>query len=93
MPMFTKAEMNDQITRSGKHIANKDHHSVPTSLRKAKTFLEDEYLYEIMAASYQHCFYFKANCCHSFRKNDPLWASRGKIPSHKIPCDTPGGLL
>ena len=43
MPMFTKAEMNEHITRSGKYIANKDHHSVPTSLRKAKTFLEDEY--------------------------------------------------
>ena len=25
-----------------------------------------------MAASDQHCFYFKAKCCHSFRKNDPL---------------------
>ena len=85
--------MNDNITRSGKHIANKDHHSVPPLLRKAKTFLEDEYLYEIMAASYQHCFYFKAKCCHSFKKKDPLWASRGKMPSHKIPCDTPGGLL
>ena len=22
-----------------------------------------------------------------------LWASRGKMPSHKIPCATPGGLL
>ena len=66
--------MNDQliiITRSGKHIANKDHHSVPTSLRKAKTFLEDKYLHEIMAAKDQHCFYFKAKSCHSFRKNDP----------------------
>ena len=51
MPMFTKAEMKEHITRSGKHIANKDHHSVPTSLRKAKTFLEDEYLHEIIAAS------------------------------------------
>lgn len=68
MPMFTKAEMNEHITRSGKYIANKDHHSVPTSLRKAKTFLEDEYLHEIMAASDQHLFYFKAKCCHSFRK-------------------------
>ena len=71
MPMFTKAEMNEHITRSGKHIANRDHHSVPTSLRKPKTFLEDEYLHEIMAASDQHCFYFKAKSCHSFRKNDP----------------------
>ena len=25
-----------------------------------------------MAASDQHCFYFKTKCCHSFRKNDPL---------------------
>ena len=25
-----------------------------------------------MAASDQHCFYFKAKCCHSFRKNDPF---------------------
>ena len=71
MPMFPKAEMNKHVTRSGKHIANKDHHSVPTSLQKAKTFLEDEYLNEIMAASDQLCFYFKAKCCHSFRKNDP----------------------
>ena len=44
MPMFPKAEMNEHVTRSGKHIVNKDHHSVPTSMRKAKTFLEDEYL-------------------------------------------------
>ena len=46
--------LNEHITRFGKHIANKDHHSVTTSLRKAKTFLEDEYLHEIMAASDQH---------------------------------------
>ena len=72
LQMFTKAEMNEHITRSGKHIANKDHHSVPTSLWKAKTFLEDEYLHEIIAASDQHGFHFKAKCCHSFRKNDPL---------------------
>jgi len=44
---------------------------VPTTLRKAKTFLEDEYLHEVMAASYQQCFYFKDMCYHSFRKNDP----------------------
>ena len=60
MPMFTKAEMNEHITRSGKHIANKDHHSVPTSLRKAKTFLEDGYLHEIIAASDQHVFLFQS---------------------------------
>lgn len=60
--------MNEYIARSGKNIGNKDHHSVPATLRKAKTFLEDEYLHEILAASDQKCFYFKAICYHSFRK-------------------------
>ena len=72
LPMFTRGEMNDYIARSGKNIGNKDHHSVPTTLRKAKTFLEDEYLHDIVAASDQQCFYFKAKCFHSFWKNDPL---------------------
>ena len=71
MPMFTRAEMNEHIAISGKSISNIQHHSVPTSLRKAKTFLEDEYLREITAASDDHCFYFQAKCCHSFRKNEP----------------------
>lgn len=71
LPFFTRAEMDKHIARSGKNIGNKDHHSVPTALRKAKTFLEDEYLHEIMGASDDKCFYFKAKCCHSYRKNDP----------------------
>ena len=71
MPMFTRAEMNEHIARSGKSISNTQHHSVPTSLRKAKTFLEDEYLREITAASDDCCFYFQAKCCHSFRKDEP----------------------
>ena len=49
----------------------KDHHSVPTTLRKVKTFLEDEYLHDMLAASDQQCFYFKAKYYHSFWKNDP----------------------
>ena len=69
--MFTQAEMNQHIARSGKNIGNIHHHSVPTTLRKAKTFLEDEYLHEIMATCDEHCFYFKAKCCHSYKKNDP----------------------
>ena len=69
--MFTRAEMNEHIARSGKSISNIRHHSVPTSLRKAKTFLEDEYLREITAASDDRCFYFQARCCHSFGKNAP----------------------
>ena len=63
--------MNEHIARSGKSISNTQHHSVPTSLRKAKTFLEDEYLREITAASDDCCFYFQAKCCHSFRKDEP----------------------
>ena len=71
MPLFTRAEMNSHIIKSGKRIGNKDHHSVPTGLRKAKTFLVDEYLQEIQATSDQRYFFFQAKCCHSFRKNDP----------------------
>ena len=34
LPVFTRGEMNEYIARSGKNIGNKDHHSVPTTLRK-----------------------------------------------------------
>ena len=34
MPMFTRLEMNRHIMKSGKSIANKDHHTVPTALIK-----------------------------------------------------------
>ena len=48
MPMFTRAEMNMHISNSGKHIdPHSKAHTVPTSMRKAKTFLEDEYLNDI----------------------------------------------
>ena len=70
MPMFTRLKMNEHIVRSGKNISDKEHHSVPSSLRKAKTFLEDEYLREIIAASDERCFYLQSKCCHSFRKNE-----------------------
>lgn len=43
MPMFTRVEMNRHIMNSGKSIADKDHHTVPTGLIKAKRFLNDEY--------------------------------------------------
>ena len=69
--MFTKAEMSEHISRSGKTIAGIEHHSVPTSIRKAKTFLDDEYLHEIMATSDDKYFYFRSKCYHSYRKNDP----------------------
>ena len=70
--MFTHAEMNMHILKSAKHIdPHSKSHSVPTSMRKAKTFLEDEYLNDLSVASDQVHFFFKCKCHHSFRKNDP----------------------
>ena len=72
MPFFPRAEMNLHISKSGKNIgSNTSTHTVPTSVRKATTFLQDEYLKEILAESDESYFYFKVECQHSFRKNDP----------------------
>ena len=71
MPFFTRAEMNDHISKSGKRIdPTSKAHSVPTSIRKVTTFLNDEYLKGISAASDDNYFYFRSHCYHSFRKND-----------------------
>jgi len=69
MPLFTKAKMNNYIENSGKLLGS-SHHSVPTSWRKAKTFLEDEYLTNVECTSDEKHFYFHCKCYHSFRKND-----------------------
>ena len=69
MPLFTKAEMDCFISNSGKRLGS-THHSVPTSWRKGKTFLEDEYLKNIECTSNDKHFYFCCKCHHSFRKND-----------------------
>ena len=72
MPFLTCGEMNLHISTSGKNIgSNTSTHTVPTSVRKATTFLQDKYLKEILAASDESYFYFKVQCHHSFRKNDP----------------------
>lgn len=70
MPCFTRPEMNQHVANSGKRVANAEHHSIPTNLKKAKTFLKDEYLKEIEANSDQRYFYLKANCYHGFRKSE-----------------------
>ena len=71
MPFFTRAEMNLHISKSGKRIdPTSKAHSVPTSIRKATTFLNDEYLKSISAASDGNYFYFRSHCYDSFRKND-----------------------
>ena len=69
MPLFTRAEMNKYIENSGKRLGS-SHHSVPTSWRKGKTFLEDEYLKNIECPSDEKHFYSPCKCYHSFRKND-----------------------
>ena len=68
LPMFTRAEMDKRIAKSGKNIENKDHHSVPTALRKAKTFLEDEYLHEKMATCDDKCFLLQGKMLSQLQK-------------------------
>ena len=62
--------MIQHVANSGKRVANAEYHSIPTNLRKAKTFLQDEYLKEIEANSDQRYFYLKAKCFHSFKKSE-----------------------
>ena len=70
MPSFMRAEMNQHVANSGKRVTSTDHHSIPTNLRKAKTFLNYEYLKEIEGNNDQRYFYLKAKCYHSFKKNE-----------------------
>ena len=60
------------ISKSGKYFdPQSKNQTVPTSMRKAKTFLDDEYLKEVLATSDEKHFYFKCLCHHNFKKNDP----------------------
>ena len=46
MPLFTKAEMDLHVSQSGKNIdQSKQSHSVPTSMKKAKTFVTVSFWY------------------------------------------------
>ena len=72
MPPFNRAEMDAHISQSGKNIDRRSKgHSLPTGLKKATNFLEEEYLKDIETASDSSYFYFKSFCYHSFRKNEP----------------------
>ena len=49
MPLFSRAELDEHISQCGKNIDPKSkNHSVPTGLKKAKTYLEDEYFKNIV---------------------------------------------
>ena len=41
-----------------------------TGLKRAKTFLQDEYLKDVEANDDEHYFYFKCKCYHSYKKHD-----------------------
>ena len=57
MPMLSKAEMKIHVCKTGKKVdPKKNRHSVPTSLQKAKSFLNDEYLLDIKTASGSNFF-------------------------------------
>ena len=71
MPTFTRAEIDVHITKTGKSINPSKSHSLPTGVRKAKRFLDDEYLSKIQAAKDTFFFYFRSFCYHSYMKNDP----------------------
>ena len=53
--------MKKHIENSGKRMGSVDNHSVPTSLKRAKTFLQDEYLKDIEGNDGNY-FYFKCKC-------------------------------
>lgn len=69
-PLFTRAEMDKHVAKSGKSIGGETHHSLPTGLRKAKTFLKDEYLHDIETNHDQRYFFYRSKCFHSFKKNE-----------------------
>ena len=58
--------MTKHIEYSGKIMRSRDNHSFPTSLKCAKTCLQDEYyLKDIEANDDENYFYFKCKCYHS----------------------------
>lgn len=59
--------MKKHIENSGKKMGSVEHHSVPTSLKRAKTFLQDEYLKDIEANDDEHYFYFNASAITAIR--------------------------
>ena len=67
-PLFV--ELDKHIRNSGKKLQSNENYSLPTGLRKAKSFLADEYLHNIQTNCGQNYFYFRAKCFHSFKEHD-----------------------
>ena len=70
MPFFSRAEMDKYVARTAKSLGCAGKKSIPTGLKKAVTFLKDEYLKEIQSYDGQRYFFMRCKCYHSFRKND-----------------------
>lgn len=70
MPFFTRAEIDNHIKESGKRLGSGNNHSVPTSWRRGKTFLENEYLKDIECSSDDCYFYFRCQCYHSYKTKE-----------------------
>ena len=62
--------MNHHIVKSGKSIADKEHHTMPTALIKTKRSVDDEYLKDIQCVSNQTYFFVKSKCCQNVKKHD-----------------------
>ena len=68
-PFFSRVEIDRHISQSGKSVGGSQHHTLPTGLTKAKTYLQDEYLHDIETAYDQSFFFYRAKCFHSFKKS------------------------
>ena len=93
MPFYSRAEMDKYVARTGKSLGCAGKKSVPTGLKKAATFLKDEYLKEIQSYVDQRYFFMRCKCYHSFRKNDPphnvflaLCIVSGEVEDSKCSC-------
>lgn len=93
MPFFSRAEMDKFVALTGKSLGCAGKKSVPTGLKKATTFLKDEYLKEIESYSDEIYFFMRCKCYHSFRKNDAphnvflaLCIVSGEVKDSKCSC-------
>jgi len=72
MAFFSRAKMDKFVALTGKSLGCADKNSVPTGLKKATTFLKDEYLENIESYSDQRYFSCVANVITPFERTIPL---------------------
>ena len=62
--------MDKHVARSGKNMGARVHISLPSGLAKAKTYLQDDYLYDIQTNYDQRYFFYRVKCFYSFKRNE-----------------------